>query len=123
VPTFWISLFNKCFLLGCFPKKWKKARVIPIPESDKTKLHSIQGYRGISLLSIPRKCLKKLVIERLNYFLKSAGHIPPPQHGFTAGRSTADAIEVVLESVCHNRQIGQKCCLLALDIAGTFDNT
>ena len=23
-PTFWLSLFNKCFLLGCFPKVWKK---------------------------------------------------------------------------------------------------
>ena len=120
--TFWISLFNKCFLLGRFPKKWGKARVIPIPKSDKTKLHSVQGYRGISLLSIPGKCLEKLVIERLNYFLESAEHIPPQQHGFIAGRSTADAKEAVLESVCHSRQIRQKCCLLALDKVGALDN-
>jgi len=33
---FWISLFNKCFALGCFPKEWKKARVIAISKSDKT---------------------------------------------------------------------------------------
>jgi hypothetical protein len=43
LPKFWISLFNKCFALGCFPKEWKKARVIAIPKSDKTKLHSVQG--------------------------------------------------------------------------------
>jgi hypothetical protein len=38
---------------------------------------------------------EKLMIERLNYFLESAGQIPS-QHGSTAGRFTADAIKVVL---------------------------
>jgi len=122
LPTFWISLFNKCLLLGCFPKEWKKARVIAIPKSDKTKLLSVLGYRGSSLLSVPGKCLEKLVIERLNYFLESAGQLPPQQCGFTAGRSTADAIKAVSEFVRQSRKLGQKCCLLALDIAGAFDN-
>jgi hypothetical protein len=72
-PKFWISLFNKCLVLGSFPKVWKKARVKAIPKSDKTELKSVQGYRGISLLPIPRKCLEKLVIERLNYFLENTG--------------------------------------------------
>ena len=53
LPKFWLSLFNKCSVLGCFPKEWKKARVIYIPKSDRTNLHSVQGYRGFSLLSIP----------------------------------------------------------------------
>ena len=122
LPKFLISIFNKCFALGCFPKEWKKARVIATPKSDKTKLQSVQGYRGISLLSIPEKCLEKLVIGRLNYFLETAGQIPSLQHGFTAGRSTADAIKTVSEFVGHSRKLGLKCCLLALDIAGTFDN-
>jgi len=105
LPTFWLSLFNKCFLLGCFPKVWKEARVIAIPKSDRTKIHSVKGYRGISLLSIPGKCLEKLVIERLNYFLESAGQLPLQQYGFTGGRSTADAIKAVSEFVCHNRKL------------------
>jgi len=37
------------------------------------------------------------VIERLNYFLETTGQIPSLQYGFTAGRSTADAIMTVLE--------------------------
>ena len=122
LPIFWLSLFNKCFLRGCFPKEWEKARVIAIPKSDATKLHSVQGHRGISLLSIPGKYLEKLVIERLNYFVESSGQLPPQQYGFTAGRSTSDAIKVVSEFVHQSRKLGQKCCLLALDIAGAFDN-
>ena len=122
LPTFWISIFNKCLLLGCFPREWKQARVIAIPKPNKPNLKSVQGYRGISLLSIPGKCLEKLVIERLNYFLQSTGQTRPQQYGFTAGKSTADAIKTVIEFVRHSRKIGQKCCLLTLDIAGAFDN-
>jgi hypothetical protein len=58
-----------------------------------------------SLLSIPGKCLEKLVIERLNYFFESTGQIPPQQYGFTAGRSTADDIKTVLDFVRHSRKL------------------
>jgi hypothetical protein len=51
----------------------------------KIKLWLVQGYCSNSLLSIPGKCLEKLVIERLKYFLESKGQIPPQQYGFMAG--------------------------------------
>jgi hypothetical protein len=95
LPRFWATVFNKCFLLGSFPKVWKEASVIAIPKTDKSKLHTVRGYRGISLLSIPSKSLEKLVIGRLNYFLETARQIPPQQYGFTPARSTADTIKTV----------------------------
>jgi len=122
LPSFWTTLMNKCLLLGCFPKVWKTARVIAIPKRDKSKLHTVHGYRGISLLPIPGKCLETLVVGRLNYYLENTGQILPQQYGFTAGRSTADVIQKVIESVHRGRKQGTKCCLLALDIAGAFDN-
>jgi hypothetical protein len=60
----------------------------------------------IPVLSIPGKCLEKLVNERLNYFLEPAGHTPPQQYGFTAGKSTADALKAVSEHVSCCRRIG-----------------
>jgi len=62
------------------------------------------------------------VIERLNYFLEFAGQLPSQQYGFTAGRSIADAIKAVSEFICHSIKLGLKCCLLALDTAGAFNN-
>jgi len=117
-----ITLLNKCFLLGCFSKLWKGARATAIPKMDKSKLHTVRDYRGISLLSVPDKCLEKLVIRRLNYFLESTRQIPPQQYGFTAGRSTVDAIKMVIEMVRCTKKQETDCCLLALDIAGAFDN-
>jgi hypothetical protein len=86
---------------------------------DKTKLRS-EGYRGISL-SIPGKCLVKLVTEWLNHFLETTGQISL-QFALTPGRSTADAIKTVSDFVGHSRKRGLKCCLLTLDIAGAFNN-
>ena len=115
-------IFNKCLQFGCFLKIWKTADVLAIPKADRSKLHSVSGYRGISLLSVPGKCLEKLVIERLNHFLVSSNCIPPQQYGFTQGKSTTDAIKAVIEFVRNTRSTGHKCCLLALDIVGAFDN-
>jgi len=92
------------------------------PKDGQELLHTVQGYRGISLLSFPGKCLEKLMIGRLNYFLEATGQIPPQRYGFTAGRSTADAINAVTEFVRRDRKLGLKCCLVALDIAGAFNN-
>ena len=122
LPNFWLSIYNKCLELGCFPKPWKTANVIAIPKGDKSKHHSVTGYRGISLLSIPGKCLEKLIVTRLNYFLQSTNAIPPQQYGFTAGKSTSDAIKAVTAFVRTSKQLGLKSCLLALDIASAFDN-
>jgi len=107
---------------GVFSERMKKGKSDSHTQIDKTKLHSVKGYRGISLLSIPGKCLEKLVIGRLNYFLETAGQIPSLQYRFTADRSTADAIKTVSEFVGHSRKLGLKCCLLALD-TGAFDNS
>ena len=122
LPTFWESIFNKCLLLGCFPAEWKQAKIVVIPKSNKTKAHSVAGYRGISLLAIPGKCLEKLLVGRLNYFPNLNAQIHPQKYGFTEGRSTVDAIKVVVEFVHHNKQLGLKSCLVTLDIACAFDN-
>jgi len=60
--------------------------------------------------------------RKVKYYLESSGYTPPQQYGFTAGKSTVDDIKAVSEHVSSCRKIGQKCCLLALDIAGAFDN-
>jgi len=82
----------------------------------------VEGYRGINLLSILGKCLEKLVTGRLIYYLVTSGKLSPLEFGFTAGRSTADAIKTVLDFVVTSRKRGLKCCLLTLDVAGASDN-
>jgi hypothetical protein len=121
LPWFWLDLFNRCYTMGCFPTVWKVARVLTIPKADKNKHRSVEGFRGISL-SIPSKCLEKIVMGRLNHFLATNGHIAPLQFSFTAGRTMTDAIETITKNIETIRKSNNRCCLLALDIASAFDN-
>ena len=122
LPSFWKTIFNKCLSLGLFPRVWKKANVVAIPKTDKRKLQSTNGYRGISLLSIPRKCLERLIMIRLDYHLEANKLIPAQQYGFTRGKSTSDAIKATIDFVQESKRKNLKSCLIALDIAGAFDN-
>jgi hypothetical protein len=57
LPNFWLTLFNKCLSMGCFPKEWGgggDTRVIAIPKSDRNKLHSITQLPGVSAFVNPR---------------------------------------------------------------------
>jgi len=94
-----INALQQMPITGLLSKGMVKVKDNTMPKSDRNKLQSVQGYRGISLLSIPGKCLEKLVTEKLNYFLETAGHTPPQQYGFTAGKSTVDAKNAVSEHV------------------------
>jgi len=38
LPSFWVTLMNKCLRLESFPKAWKTARFIAIPKRTKTSI-------------------------------------------------------------------------------------
>jgi hypothetical protein len=73
------SLYNGCLRKGCFPKRWKKARVIPITKPGKENCNDTSKYRPISLLNVGGKVLEKLLISRIMYFLNSKDLLNPNQ--------------------------------------------
>ena len=54
VILFMTKLFNTIFDKGIYLGKWAKAIIIPIHK--KGNIHSVDNYRGVSLLSIISKC-------------------------------------------------------------------
>ena len=65
---------------------------------------------------------RKIVTNRLNFFLQTTRRVPTQQFGFTPGKYTTNAIKAVTVFAKECKQLRQKCCLLALDITGAFDN-
>ena len=53
VILFMTKLFNTIFDEGIYPSEWAKAIIIPIHK--KGNIHSVDNYRGVSLLSIISK--------------------------------------------------------------------
>jgi hypothetical protein len=57
ICTFYICTFYICLKRGCFPKRWKIAKIIPIIKHGKEKSRDPSKYRPISLLNIGGKVL------------------------------------------------------------------
>jgi hypothetical protein len=58
LPTFWATIFNKCFLLGCFPKVWKEARVTAIPKTDKANFTQHKATKALACYQSQAKAWK-----------------------------------------------------------------
>jgi ribonuclease HI len=121
-PRTTTTIYNQCLKRGCFPKKWKVAKVILITKPTKEKSLDPSKYRPISLLNIGGKILEKLLINRINHHLYKHKLLTDKQYGFTPQKNTIDAImeaKSFIEPVLENRGI---VILASLDVQGAFDS-
>jgi hypothetical protein len=57
IPQTVTSIYNEYLKMGCFPKNWKMAKIIPIAKPGKEDSLDPSKYRPISLLNIGGKVL------------------------------------------------------------------
>ena len=81
-----LRLFYQSFSEGKLPTRWKMAKIVPIPKTDKT-------HRPISLLPAISKVMERLVLARVKW---SAQPINPYSLGFRSGVGTIDAIATLV---------------------------
>jgi len=82
--------YNQCLIRGSFPRRWKRAKIIPIAKPGKEDSMDPFKYRPISLINIGGKVLENLLINRINHMYKNE-LLTNSQYGFTPQKSTTDA--------------------------------
>ena len=99
-----LDIINSSLRSGIFPKRWKKAIVVPIPKLD-TPL-SPSDFRPISLLSVLSKILEKVVSKQIVCYLTHHLLLDPnqsayrKQHGCpTALLKITDDLHVALDKL------------------------
>jgi hypothetical protein len=120
-PRLVTSLYNDCLRKGCFPKRWKEARIIPLTKPGKENFNNTSKYRPISLLNVGRKVLEKLLISRIMHFLNSKDLLNPNQFGFSTQKSTTDAAMAVKDFIDEALTRRQIVALVSLDVKRAFD--
>src|SRR5215467_12179331 len=120
-PQLMTSLYNGCLSKGCFPKMWKRARIIPLIKPGKENSNDASKYRPISLLNVGVKVLEKLLINRLMHYLYSNDLLNPNQYGFSPQKSTTDAAMAVKGFIDEALTKGKIVALVSLDVKGAFD--
>ena len=69
LPEVVTAIYNQCLDRGCFPKRWKAAKIIPIIKPGQENSAEPSKYRPISLLNKGGKILEKLLITRITHYL------------------------------------------------------
>ena len=118
-----LSIYN-CLVKKCFPKKRKKTRVVLIRKPGKQR-NSSSCFRPISLLDVAGKIYERLLAKRIKQHPALKGDLSGNQYGFTAGKSTIEATERVMQLIGMikggSRQTKEKCVVGALDVRNEFN--
>jgi len=113
------ELFRKVWISGRVPSEWKEGIITSLYKGKGPK-KDCSSYRPISLLSVPGKVFTHVLLARINPLLESRRS--PQQSGFTAGRSTTDAILALrLLSELH-REFDRPLHVAYVDLKYAFDS-
>jgi len=82
-PKYITAMYNWCLRKGVFPKRWKRAKLMPIVKPGKEVSEEVTKFRPISLLNIEGKIMEKMLISRINYWAYSTNFLNDNQYGFT----------------------------------------
>jgi hypothetical protein len=99
LPKSTTALYNGCLRTACFPRIWKRAKIIPIVKPGKETSDDISKYRPISLINTAAKVLEKVLINRTMRNMNSNNLMSKNQYGFTPQTCTVDAVMALKDFV------------------------
>jgi len=112
-------IINVCLEKSYFPKKWKQAKVIPLP---KVKCPTDFGQlRSISILPTLSKVLEKIMEKQIITYLNKNSIIPNVQSGFRTGYSCCTALSKVTDDIIGGLDDNKASILILLDYTKAFD--
>lgn len=98
-----------CYINGRVPKDWQRRIIVPFYKGKGDK-GDCKNYRGISLLSIPRKVYGRILIDRVRTMTEHM--IGEEQCGFRSGRGCVDQVFALRQLSEKHLSIG-KCLNVA----------
>ena len=120
-PSYITAMYNDCLSWKVFPKRWKRAKLIPITKPGKENSEDVSKFRPINLLGTGGKVLENVLINRNNHHIYSHDFKNTNQYGFTPRRSTIDAAMDVKYFVVEGLVAGEFIVLVSQDVKGAFD--
>ncbi|XP_015509714.2 uncharacterized protein LOC107216897 [Neodiprion lecontei] len=125
-PKLFLETYDSCLKEGIFPRRWKQQRLVLLPKGKKPP-DEPSSYRPLCMLDTAGKILERIIHQRIDAVVDPL--LSENQYGFRKGRSTLDAIDLVVntakEAIAGKRwRRGTKkyCLVAALDIKNAFNS-
>lgn len=114
------DIFNAILNSGFFPDKWTEGVIIPIHK--KGNIDDVNNYRGITLVSCLSKLFTTIINKRIESFCNNNNVISDAQFGFRKGRSTVDAIFVLMSIIQKYLNDNKRLYVVYVDMMKCFDS-
>lgn len=114
-------IFNNSFNQAYYPRRWKEAKVLPIPKKNKNQ-EEPQNYRPISLTSNISKIFEKLIKEQILKHSDQHNIIPNNQYGFKNNHSTTHALHKFSSDINNYLHKDLAIAAILLDLEKAFDS-
>lgn len=119
------QVFNNCLKQSIFPSIWKKQKLLLLPKGNKP-LEDPSSFRPICLIDAFGKLFEAIICKRLSDYVESQGALSDNQFGFRKGRSTIDAINILVSTALraiHRKSFGNDYCIIVtLDVKNAFNS-
>jgi len=102
------------------PKDWQEACIVPLYKGKENK-RDCANYRGIRLLSIPRKLFGRVIIERV--IQQTESQMEDKQGGFRRGRDCVDQVFGLKEMSEKYLRNGRDLYVAFMDLEKAYDET
>ena len=101
---------------------WKNFTTVVLRKPGKPKYDVPKAYRPIALLNTLWKVLAGIVADLLTYYSEKFHLLPAHHFGGRPGRSTTDAIHLLVHNIKNEWRKGNVASVLFLDVEGAFPN-
>lgn len=124
-PDIFRTSLQICLDEGHFPSQWKRQMLVLLPKPGKPP-DDPGSYRPICLLDTLGKLLERVILNRLTKFTESERGLSNMQFGFRSGKSTIDAIRIVVETADEARtkkiRGNRYCAVVTVDVKNAFNS-
>ena len=101
---------------------WKLSTTVVLRKPGKPRYDTPKAYRPIALLNTMSKVLTALMAELMTYYTETHQLLPDHHFGGRPGRTTSDAVHLLVHKIKDAWRKKQVTAVLFLDIEGAFPN-
>ena len=101
---------------------WRESTTVVLRKPGKPRYDIPKAYRPIALLNTMSKVLTALMAELMTFYTETHQLLPAHHFGGRPGRTTTDAIHLLLHKIKDAWRKRQVTAVLFLDIEGAFPN-
>ena len=116
-------IYKAILNLGIYYDPWKLSTTVVLRKPGKPRYDTPKAYRPITLLNTMSKVLTALMAELMTYYTETHQLLPAHHFGGRPGRTTSDAVHLLIHKIKDVWRKRQVMAVLFLDIEGAFPNT